>query len=119
MKTEDGKTDVRRAAAGLKTVWITGASSGIGEALSREYNSRGAFVVLSARRADVLQTVRQGLEYPERALIWPLDVTDFDNCADITGRLLNEVGSIDMFINVAGIDYKIVRRLEPEYDNPN
>ena len=42
-----------------KVVWITGVSSGIIEVLTREYNARGAFVVLSAIRAEVLNKVKK------------------------------------------------------------
>jgi len=87
-------------------VWITGASSGIGEALSREYNKRGIFVVLSARREKVLQKVRNELTNPENAMILPLDVTDFTSIDEKVEKVIDSCGRIDMLINVAGIDYK-------------
>ena len=50
-----------------KVVWITGASSGIGEALSHELVNRGSKVILSARRMEELERVKKKLwqEYEE------------------------------------------------------
>lgn len=55
-------------------VWITGASSGIGEALARRFARDGRRVVISARRDDILDALAR--ECPERLLPWPLDVSD-------------------------------------------
>jgi NADP-dependent 3-hydroxy acid dehydrogenase YdfG len=58
-----------------KIVWITGASSGIGEALAYELNKNGAFVILSARNTDELQRVKNAL--PNKNIdstILPLDM---------------------------------------------
>ena len=61
-----------------KVVWITGASSGIGEALAREYARRGAQLVLSARREEELERVRAGLVNSEAHLVLPLDLANSD-----------------------------------------
>ncbi|HEX4412635.1 MAG TPA: SDR family NAD(P)-dependent oxidoreductase, partial [Lacipirellulaceae bacterium] len=57
-----------------KVVWVTGASSGIGEALCHELAARGASLVLSARRPDVLEKVRSTCENPNRHLVVPFDI---------------------------------------------
>ncbi len=89
-----------------KVVWITGASSGIGEALAREYNSRGHFVVLSARREEVLNKVKSELKHPENAMVLPLDITRFDTVDEKVSEVIERCGKIDVLINNAGIDYK-------------
>jgi dehydrogenase/reductase SDR family protein 7B len=62
-----------------KVVWITGASSGIGEALARLLLSHGAKVILSARREGELSRVaREARMNDENALILPLDLSDLD-----------------------------------------
>jgi dehydrogenase/reductase SDR family member 7B len=89
-----------------KVVWITGASSGIGKALAMEYNARGAYVVLSARREEVLNEVKSGLKYPEQAMVLPLDITLFDAIDEKVAKIMAQCGRIDVLINNAGIDYK-------------
>lgn len=89
-----------------KVVWIVGASSGIGEGLAKEYSRRGAFVVLSARRGQELERVRNELASPAEALCVPYDVTDFAGAEEVVTRVLAEVGHVDVLVNNAGIDYK-------------
>jgi dehydrogenase/reductase SDR family member 7B len=89
-----------------RVVWITGSSSGIGEALAKEYNDQGAFVVLSARREEVLNKVKSELKHPEHAMVLPLDITQFDTIDDKVAKVMAQCGKIDVLINNAGIDYK-------------
>lgn len=90
-----------------KTVWITGASSGIGEALAKAFAARGAKVVLSARREDELERVRQAcIEHnPAESghLVLPLDVTDYDALPAAVETVKTRCGRIDVLINNAGI----------------
>jgi dehydrogenase/reductase SDR family protein 7 len=90
-----------------KVIWITGASSGIGEALATAFAAEGASVVLSARREDELERVRArcldrsppGSEH----LTLPLDVTAHDSLPGAVEAVTGRFGRIDMLINNAGI----------------
>jgi dehydrogenase/reductase SDR family protein 7 len=93
-----------------KTVWITGASSGIGEALALQFALQGARIVLSARRTPELERVRdacirQGLS-AGNLLVLPLDVTDFESMPAAVDRVSATFGRIDMLINNAGISHR-------------
>ena len=59
-------------------IWITGASSGIGEELAKQYAQRGNRLILSARREKELERVKALCPQPENIAILPLDLTDFD-----------------------------------------
>ncbi|MBT8039499.1 MAG: SDR family oxidoreductase [Gammaproteobacteria bacterium] len=93
-----------------KTVWITGASSGIGEALARAFAAEGARLVLSARRQDELERVREACtgHNPEGAdhLVLPLDVTDHPRLAEAVATVTERCGTIDVLINNAGISQR-------------
>ncbi|MCH8542989.1 MAG: SDR family oxidoreductase [Alcanivorax sp.] len=89
-----------------KVIWITGASSGIGEALARAMSRQGARLVLSARREDELERVRASLEHPERHLVLPLDLTDSDSFAAAVEQVLASCQRIDMLVNNGGISQR-------------
>ena len=61
-----------------QVVWITGASSGIGEELAQQYARRGYKVILSARRVSELERVKASCVQLENVAIVPLDLTAFD-----------------------------------------
>lgn len=89
-----------------KVVWITGASSGIGKALAQYCAQLGAEVVLTARREEVLQQVRQSLAFPERHLIVAADITDESQIRHAHDRVLAVKGRIDWLINNAGLSQR-------------
>ena len=87
-----------------KTAWITGASSGIGEALAKALADRGAKIVLSGRRTEALQAVADKLT--TESLILPFEVTDYDVLADKVDEAWNWAGKIDILVNNAGVSQR-------------
>lgn len=87
-----------------KVAWITGASSGIGEALALELARRGARLVLSARREDELRRVAHATQLPpEHVLVLPVDLTDEVSLPDKVQVVLDRFGQIDYVFQNAGI----------------
>lgn len=86
-----------------KVIWITGASSGIGEALALEFARLEARVILSARREDELKRVGALTKLPELDLmILPFDLSDTKNATGLTAQVINKFGRIDILINNGG-----------------
>jgi short-subunit dehydrogenase len=89
-----------------KVVWITGASSGIGEGLARHAARRGARLILSARREAELERVRQSLPQPEQAAVLALDLGQL-NDPDAAARAAEGFfGPVDILVNNAGISQR-------------
>lgn len=88
-------------------ILITGASSGIGEALAREYARRGFGLALLARRAANLETLRPELERlgAKRVVVRALDVKDATAIAPALEACATELGRIDVVIANAGVGH--------------
>lgn len=82
-------------------VFITGASSGIGCALAREYAMQGATLGLVARREEVLQGL--ALSLPTQTAIYPLDVRDEHALAQAAAAFIAAFGAPDIVIANAGV----------------
>lgn len=88
-----------------KIVVITGASSGIGEALAREYASRGFKLSLGARRIENLVALKD--EFPgSEILCIKTDVSIEDDCRNLIGKTIEHFGRIDILINNAGVSMR-------------
>lgn len=88
-----------------KTAWITGASSGIGEALAYALSQQGARLILSARRVEELERVKLHCANPEVHMVVPLDLADFDAKA-LTQQVLAQMGQVDILVNSGGISQR-------------
>lgn len=89
----------------MTRVFITGASSGIGEALAREYAARGATLGLVARRGDVLAALAASLPDPGRHAVYALDVTDHAALAGAAHDFIARFGGADIVIANAGVSH--------------
>lgn len=89
-----------------KIAWVTGASSGIGEAVVYELINKGAKVVISARRKEVLEEVRAKSSNPENIMILPLDLADIKTFDSKVAEVLAHFGRIDILFNNGGISQR-------------
>ncbi|MBV34583.1 MAG: short chain dehydrogenase [Rickettsiales bacterium] len=89
-----------------KTVWITGASSGIGEALAYELAGLGANLVLSARRAEELERVKRACRNSEKHSIIALDLADSSGFDALVEKVWQDHSGIDLLINNAGLSQR-------------
>jgi len=91
-----------------KTAWITGASSGIGEALVYELAGRGARLIISSNDPEGLQRVRKACgDNQERVTCVPFDLSDSQGIKEIAETHVEEAGGIDF----------LFRRNKPEGKN--
>ncbi|MEL6718990.1 MAG: SDR family oxidoreductase [Bacteroidota bacterium] len=90
-----------------KWVWITGASSGLGEALSYEFARNGANLIISSRKQVDLERVKANCSDKVSVIVQVLDVaTQQDQFEIITQKLVQQTGRIDILINNAGISQR-------------
>lgn len=87
-----------------KTVWVTGASSGIGEAVAKVFAAQGARIILSGRRVEALKAVAD--ELPTDSHILPFETTDFDALEDIVEQAWAWTGRVDVLVNNAGVSQR-------------
>ena len=93
-----------------KVVWVTGASSGIGEALVYLLAAEGARLVLSSNEPERLEEVRQRCNAPDRHLALPLDLSDTDAFPGLVEEVLGREGCVDILVNNGGISVRSLAR---------
>lgn len=89
------------------TIWITGASSGIGRALALSYASLGAKLVLSSRNREALREVQQQCKpYAAGVLVLPLDLEINSDYSNLVQQVVAAFGTIDLLILNGGISQR-------------
>ena len=88
-----------------KTILITGASSGIGAGMAREFAQMGYNLAICARRLERLETLKQELEsqFGIRVIAKTLDVTNYDQVFQVFREFKQDFGQIDRIIVNAGV----------------
>jgi NAD(P)-dependent dehydrogenase (short-subunit alcohol dehydrogenase family) len=101
-----------------KTVLVTGASFGIGEATAQKLAAAGATVLLAARSADKLDELSETITVcGGHAVSYPADLSDEATVTALATRILDERGAPDIVVNNAG---KSIRRsLHHQYERPH
>lgn len=91
-----------------KTIWITGASSGIGEAAAYRFAQEGASIILTARNAEKIDEVAKKCKTlgANHACALPYDLSDLDGLEALADKAWNLLGHIDILFNNAGISQR-------------
>jgi NAD(P)-dependent dehydrogenase (short-subunit alcohol dehydrogenase family) len=108
---------LRRTVSG-KTVLVTGASYGVGEATARKLAAAQAKVLVVARSADRLGDLVASIDAGGgSAVAYPADLTDEDAVSSLTKRIGDEHGAVDIVVSNAGKSLR--RSLHHQYDRPH
>ncbi|EAQ42858.1 SDR family oxidoreductase [Polaribacter sp. MED152] len=100
-----------------KTIWVTGASSGIGKALAIELAKQNAQLILSSRNKQDLEKVKMACKDPNKVKVIPLDLEDYTNLQEVTNTAISAFGKIDVLVNNGGISQRsLVKDTEIEVD---
>lgn len=89
-----------------KTAWITGASSGIGEALAKAFVAAGGSALLSGRNIGELERVAVESGAAHRCYVLPFDTTDFSVLEEKVDAALAFTGRVDVLVNNAGVSQR-------------
>ncbi|PSL06494.1 SDR family oxidoreductase [Cecembia rubra] len=89
-----------------KVIWITGASSGIGQALAKAYDNLGFRIIISARNQEALEQIKNQSKHPTNIYVLPLDLSDPDSFPSKTKEAIKAFGKLDVLINNGGISQR-------------
>ena len=90
-----------------KVIWVTGASSGVGEALVYAFDKASAQIIISARRQSELERVKSNCtQDPNRIFVLPLDLEDHDSIPEKSNTALKKFGKIDILFNNGGVSQR-------------
>jgi NAD(P)-dependent dehydrogenase (short-subunit alcohol dehydrogenase family) len=110
--------DKLRGAISGKTVLVTGASFGVGQATARKLAAAGATVLIVARSADRLHELAASINAGGgKAVAYPADLTDEAAVARLTEEISEEHGALDIVVSNAGKSLR--RSLHHQYDRPH
>lgn len=89
-----------------KIIWITGASSGIGEEMVRQLAGFGAKIILSARNENALENIKNQIPNSEDHLCLPLDLEHSENFPELAKIVIDKYGRIDFLFNNGGLSQR-------------
>ncbi len=89
-----------------KVILITGASSGIGEAVARNFADKGAILALLARRKDLVDKIAEQLEVKTRVAAYKCDVTNIHEIRSVYRQIKIDFGKIDIAFLNSGVSFR-------------
>ncbi|MBI9101755.1 MAG: SDR family NAD(P)-dependent oxidoreductase [Spirochaetales bacterium] len=89
-----------------KKIWITGASSGFGKALTTSLLKCGAKIVITARRKELLEEIKEVSPYSEKVIVQPGDMSDLESLDSLSQRAWDAFKGLDIIILNAGVSQR-------------
>lgn len=98
-------------------IWITGASSGIGEAVAKKFSKEGFQVIISARKVQELDRVKSECSFPSDVKVLPLDLVEIDSFEVKAKQAISYFGKVDIVLHNGGISQRsLIRETGLEVD---
>jgi short-subunit dehydrogenase len=98
-------------------IWITGASSGIGEASAKKFSKEGFALILSSRKINELERVKSLCAHPEAIRLLPLDLAESSGFDQVALVAISFFGRVDIVIHNGGISQRsLIRETQLEVD---
>ncbi|WP_111670045.1 SDR family oxidoreductase [Algoriphagus litoralis] len=94
-------------------IWITGASSGIGEAAAKKFSNEGFQVIISARNTQALERVKSACSLPSEVFVLRLDLEEIDTFEDKVKEAIAHFGKVDILLHNGGISQRSLIRETP------
>ncbi|TVZ56506.1 short-subunit dehydrogenase [Lutibacter sp. Hel_I_33_5] len=89
-----------------KVIWITGASSGIGKTLAIELSNLNAKIILSSRKKEALELVKNECKHPSEVKVLPLDLENYTNFSNTVDKAISCFNKVDILVNNGGISQR-------------
>ncbi|GLU45000.1 SDR family oxidoreductase [Allomuricauda sp. NBRC 101325] len=89
-----------------KTIWVTGASSGIGKSLVLLLSQHSCNLIISSRNETELLKVRANCKDPSKVAVLPLDLANHDQMEVVCASAMDIFGEVDVLVNNAGISQR-------------
>lgn len=102
-----------------KVVWITGASSGIGEAIAYALAKKGCQLILSSRNTNQLNKVKEQTQLADdKVMVLPIDLENYRDASEWVKKVMNKFNRIDVLVNCAGLSQEsLALETSPEVEN--
>ena len=102
---------------GKSIVWITGASSGIGEAAAKKFSKEGYAMILSSRNVSELERVKESCAFPQDVRLLPLDLSETSSLPEKAATAIALFGGLDLLLHNGGISQRsLIKETQLEVD---
>lgn len=94
-----------------KIIWVTGASSGVGEAMVYAFNNEKARLIISSHEPEELKRVKNNCKFePEKIMVLPFNLIEHDKIPDLTKTVIEKFKKVDILFNAGGVSQRALAK---------